>query len=254
MTAGRAELEASGGVSLESVREIALSGVDFIGVGQTRMSGRPIFSMLSRRAEAAAQPSRPAGDPNILSCAASVFILAPAACSCCLSSTIARVMLCDRRLQGARDLGGAACHTLGAALETLQAVLPQLADHSRGPKNTLSPVLSTSPAAPLMPVDAICEMRSGFQAEASQTGTGFPQPTDKTMKNHSISLFLAAMAALSPISFALEPGIRLGAPALQLCDGCASGQLLKGQGIVQLDSAVCGGDRRRPCRPSAAAE
>ncbi len=33
-TAGRAELEASGGVNLDTVREIALTGVDFISVGQ----------------------------------------------------------------------------------------------------------------------------------------------------------------------------------------------------------------------------
>jgi nicotinate-nucleotide pyrophosphorylase (carboxylating) len=33
MTAGRAELEASGGVSLETVRAIAETGVDFISVG-----------------------------------------------------------------------------------------------------------------------------------------------------------------------------------------------------------------------------
>ena len=47
LTAGRAELEASGGVSLESVREIALSGVDFISVGQLTKDVRATdFSML----------------------------------------------------------------------------------------------------------------------------------------------------------------------------------------------------------------
>ena len=47
LTAGRAKLEASGGVSLESVREIALSGVDFISVGQLTKDVRATdFSML----------------------------------------------------------------------------------------------------------------------------------------------------------------------------------------------------------------
>ena len=47
LTSGRAKLEASGGVSLESVREIALSGVDFISVGQLTKDVRATdFSML----------------------------------------------------------------------------------------------------------------------------------------------------------------------------------------------------------------
>jgi len=47
LTAGRAELEASGGVSLESVREIALSGVDYISVGQLTKDVRATdYSML----------------------------------------------------------------------------------------------------------------------------------------------------------------------------------------------------------------
>jgi nicotinate-nucleotide pyrophosphorylase (carboxylating) len=33
MTAGRARLEASGNVTLENVRKVALTGVDFISVG-----------------------------------------------------------------------------------------------------------------------------------------------------------------------------------------------------------------------------
>lgn len=47
LTAGRAALEASGGVSLESVREIALSGVDYVSVGQLTKDVRATdYSML----------------------------------------------------------------------------------------------------------------------------------------------------------------------------------------------------------------
>ena len=47
MTAGRARLEASGGVSLETVRAIAASGVDFISVGQITKDVRATdYSML----------------------------------------------------------------------------------------------------------------------------------------------------------------------------------------------------------------
>ena len=42
MTAGRAPLEASGGVSLETVRAIAETGVDFISVGSITQSARAV--------------------------------------------------------------------------------------------------------------------------------------------------------------------------------------------------------------------
>jgi nicotinate-nucleotide pyrophosphorylase (carboxylating) len=48
-TAGRAALEASGGVNLDTVREIALTGVDFVSVGQLTKNVAAIdFSMLFR--------------------------------------------------------------------------------------------------------------------------------------------------------------------------------------------------------------
>ena len=39
LAAGRAELEASGGVTLDTVREIAETGVDFISVGRAHALG-----------------------------------------------------------------------------------------------------------------------------------------------------------------------------------------------------------------------
>jgi nicotinate-nucleotide pyrophosphorylase (carboxylating) len=45
--AGRAELEASGGVALETVREIAASGVDFVSVGALTHSAPALdFSLI----------------------------------------------------------------------------------------------------------------------------------------------------------------------------------------------------------------
>jgi nicotinate-nucleotide pyrophosphorylase (carboxylating) len=42
VTAGRAELEASGGVNLDTVRAIAETGVDFISVGALTHSARAL--------------------------------------------------------------------------------------------------------------------------------------------------------------------------------------------------------------------
>ena len=42
LVAGRAELEASGGVSLETVRAIAETGVDFVSVGALTHSARAV--------------------------------------------------------------------------------------------------------------------------------------------------------------------------------------------------------------------
>ena len=42
LVAGRATLEASGGVSLETVREIAETGVDFVSVGALTHSARSL--------------------------------------------------------------------------------------------------------------------------------------------------------------------------------------------------------------------
>jgi nicotinate-nucleotide pyrophosphorylase (carboxylating) len=45
--AGRAELEASGGVTLQSVREIAATGVDFVSVGALTHSASALdFSLI----------------------------------------------------------------------------------------------------------------------------------------------------------------------------------------------------------------
>ena len=42
LTAGRAELEASGGVTLDTVRAIAETGVDFVSVGALTHSARAL--------------------------------------------------------------------------------------------------------------------------------------------------------------------------------------------------------------------
>ena len=67
ISAGRASLEASGGLTLERAREVALTGVDFISVGALTHSVK-VFDLgmdLSPRQAAPSAPT-PAGTPKDL--------------------------------------------------------------------------------------------------------------------------------------------------------------------------------------------